>query len=328
MNSTKVYIVLIYCSIWMLWAIAMTHFDNWHLFEDNGFMSITMLFGSFVAGATSEGGGAVAFPVMTLLFKIAPPIARDFSLMIQSVGMTAATLAILLSRTPIVRSAVVFSGLGGAFGMIVGLEFIAPLIIGAYAKVLFTSLWLSFALALFWINRDHKRPVLKQIQGYSPLTAVLLFGIGLVGGIISSVLGSGLDIITFAVLVLGFRICEAVATPTSVILMASNAVVGMLWKGVIGEGLIPQAWDYWWVCVPIVIIGAPLGAWFIRRISRKNIAMFLIASIVVQYVVALLIIQQTPMLLAFNAAVLMIGVACFAMINHVGKTWHRELLKK
>ena len=35
---------------------------------------------------TSEGGGAVAFPVMTLLLKIDPKVARDFSLMVQSVG--------------------------------------------------------------------------------------------------------------------------------------------------------------------------------------------------------------------------------------------------
>jgi len=49
-------------------------------------MTITMIFGSMVAGATSEGGGAVAFPVMTLVLKIKPTIARDFSLMTQSCG--------------------------------------------------------------------------------------------------------------------------------------------------------------------------------------------------------------------------------------------------
>ena len=37
-------------------------------------------------GMTSEGGGAVAFPVMTLALKVAPTVARDFSLMIQSCG--------------------------------------------------------------------------------------------------------------------------------------------------------------------------------------------------------------------------------------------------
>ena len=35
---------------------------------------------------TSEGGGAVAFPVMTLALKVCPTVARDFSLMIQSCG--------------------------------------------------------------------------------------------------------------------------------------------------------------------------------------------------------------------------------------------------
>jgi hypothetical protein len=48
-------------------------------------MSVTMIFGSMVAGATSEGGGAVAFPVMTLALGVAPPVARDFSFMIQSI---------------------------------------------------------------------------------------------------------------------------------------------------------------------------------------------------------------------------------------------------
>ena len=36
---------------------------------------------------TSEGGGAVAFPVMTLALGIKPAVARDFSLMIQSCGI-------------------------------------------------------------------------------------------------------------------------------------------------------------------------------------------------------------------------------------------------
>lgn len=34
------------------------------------YMTLTMVFGSFIAGSTSEGGAAVAFPVLTLLFKV------------------------------------------------------------------------------------------------------------------------------------------------------------------------------------------------------------------------------------------------------------------
>jgi hypothetical protein len=45
-----------------------------------------MVFGATIGGMTSEGGGAVAFPVMTLALGIKPAVARDFSLMIQSCG--------------------------------------------------------------------------------------------------------------------------------------------------------------------------------------------------------------------------------------------------
>lgn len=47
---------------------------------------------------TSEGGGSVAFPVMTLAFSIKPSIARDFSLMIQSCGMVAASFTIFFMK--------------------------------------------------------------------------------------------------------------------------------------------------------------------------------------------------------------------------------------
>jgi hypothetical protein len=87
--------LIIVQTIW--WSIMILN-DYFYLFtEQSGsfdkpryYMSITMIFGSMIAGATSEGGGAVAFPVMTLALGIAPPVARDFSFMIQSVGMVGA----------------------------------------------------------------------------------------------------------------------------------------------------------------------------------------------------------------------------------------------
>jgi len=45
-----------------------------------------MIVGAFIGGATSEGGGAVAFPVMTLALALEPRVARDFVYVSQSVG--------------------------------------------------------------------------------------------------------------------------------------------------------------------------------------------------------------------------------------------------
>lgn len=306
--------------VWALWAWGMQEHQLWGLFADKAFMSVTMVFGSFIAGATSEGGGAVAFPVMTLVFDIPPSVARDFSLMIQSVGMTAASVAIVLLRITVEWRAILFAGIGGAAGVLVGLEWIAPLLPPPYTKTFFLSLWLSFAVALYWINRDRKREVLNQIAEFGKIHAAILAGTGLVGGMVSGITGTGLDMLTFSVLVLLFSLSEKVATPTSVILMASNSLVGFAWLELGSHGVAESAWAYWWVCVPVVVAGAPLGAWFIRNRSRTFITQLLYFSILAQYIGGLMIIPQDTGLLGFNAAVVAIGSILFWRLAREGET--------
>jgi len=293
--------------------------QRWPLFVDNWFMSLTMACGSFIAGATSEGGGAVAFPVMTLVFNIKPHVARDFSLMIQSVGMIAAAVTIILTRVPIERRTVLYASLGGAIGMILGLEYIAPMLSPPFAKMFFISVWLSFALSLYWMNRARGRVVLDRIIGFHKLHARVLIGVGIIGGVISSITGSGLDIVTFSLLVMAFRISEKIATPTSVILMGVNALVGFVWKGFFGsQALAANAWDYWYVCVPIVVVGAPLGVRFIAGRSRLFIAGFLYLSILVQFILAIAIIPQSWNLLAFSSVTLVGGGMMFRFMDAYG----------
>lgn len=292
---------------------------NWSLFSDNYFMSVTMVLGSFIAGATSEGGGAVAFPVMTLVFNIKPAVARDFALLIQSVGMTAAGLTIWLNRVPIVRDCLIWTSLGGAAGIVFGLEYVAPNVPPPYAKMLFTSTWLAFAIALWMINRQRERHVRDSIGDANARTQLLLVAVGAVGGVITSITGSGLDIITFSLLVLVFRVSESVATPTSVVLMGINAFVGALYGSTLGGGLAEQAWTYWWVCVPVVVVGAPLGALFIRNRSRLFIARLLMVSIVAQFVAALLIVPQNIRLLGFSALIFLMGLGLFSFMSALGR---------
>ncbi|MEZ5978697.1 MAG: sulfite exporter TauE/SafE family protein [Planctomycetota bacterium] len=303
--------IFVALAVWIVWAFGMAAGDRWHLFATEWFMSVTMMFGSFVAGATSEGGGAVAFPVMTLLFHIEPHVARDFSLMIQTVGMGSATIAILALRIRVERHAVLWASVGGTLGVVLGLEYVAPRVEADFAKTTFLSVWLAFAFALYWINRYHDREVKLEIEGFLPRHALLLACTGVLGGVISSITGSGLDIVTFSLLVLRLRICERVATPTSVVLMAVNAAVGFAWKGSLGGGLAPEAWSYWWVCVPIVTVGAPFGARFIRDRSRHFVAGLLYVAIGAQFLAGLFVIEQTAPLVGYSVAVFAAGLLLF-----------------
>ena len=80
----KFRLICSHCSL-TRWTLAIRN-NFFALFPDRYKMSITMIFGSMIGGATSEGGGAVAFPVMTLALAIDPAVARDFSLMCQCCG--------------------------------------------------------------------------------------------------------------------------------------------------------------------------------------------------------------------------------------------------
>ncbi|AHE97609.1 sulfite exporter TauE/SafE family protein [Thioalkalivibrio paradoxus] len=304
--------------VWAAWLLLMWHGNHWHLFSEGWFMSVTMALGSFIAGATSEGGGAVAFPVMTLVFDIEPATARDFSLMIQSVGMTAASYTIIRLGIPVEWRAVIFAAMGGALGVILSLEYLSPLLPPAQTKLFFVSTWVGFAAALFWINRIPQRETHARIQVPGSRDSLLLFLFGFVGGCISGLVGSGLDIITFSLLVLAFRVCEKVATPTSVILMASNSLVAFAWKELFGPGMAADAWAYWYVCVPIVVIGAPLGALFIRNKSREFVARFLYISIAIQYLWALIVIPMNPVLAAFSLSMTTLALLFFGSMAWLG----------
>jgi uncharacterized membrane protein YfcA len=292
--------------------------ERWPAVMDSWFIAPTMLLGSMIAGATAEGGGAVAFPVLTLVFDVQPSVARDFSLMIQSVGMSAASLATIAMGLKVEWRAVGFASLAGFVGVLLGVDYISPLLPPAYMKMFFVSFWLAFATVLFVRNRWYNSHVNEHIPNFGPAHAILLTLGGVLGGIVSGITGCGLDITTFSLIVLGFGVNEAVATRSSVIMMAAASVFGFAYKGLI-IGMDPAAWDYWFVALPVVIVGAPLGAWFIRNKSRQFIARILYVSIIVQFITAILVIQQSVILLTFTVMVLLAGLLVFSGLAQYGR---------
>lgn len=279
-------------------------FDN---IKENWEVALTMVFGSFIAGATSEGGGAVAFPIFTKVLHISPTDAKVFSLAIQSVGMTAASLVILFMGIKLERRVVRWASIGGIPGILVGTGYLASNFPPAIIKISFTAMVTSFAVTLLILNRGG-RLCHRELTIFTVKEKSLLLMFGFVGGVMSGLVGNGIDIITFSLIVLLFRLSEKVATPTSVVLMAINAVVGfcchLFWLG----GFTPVVEGYWLAAVPIVVVGAPIGAICCALLSRKVIVSVLIGLIAVELVTSLLIIP-------LSQAVILSGLAtlfCFS----------------
>ena len=121
--------------------------------------------------------------------------------------------------------------------------------------------------------------------------AVLLLFTGFLGGVFTSIGGSGLDISSFAVLTLFFCVSERVSTPTSIILMAANSIVAFIWRALVQNAIDPESWRMWLCCVPIVCFGAPLGSLLMTRWHRLVIAALVVFTDVSQLGGALYVVR-------------------------------------
>ncbi len=252
-----------------------------------------MAFGSFVAGATAEGGGAVAFPVFTKVLHIPSGTARDFALAIQSVGMTCGALLIARSGYRFLEPVFWWTLAGAAPAVIAGLVWVAPLVVPPYPKIFFTMFTLAFGGFLVWMNRRTR--ILRTWVPCGSWSRRLEFVLaGVIGGTVAAVVGSGADVVLFILLCLRYDIDEKVGTRTTVFLMAAVSLIGFGFLALSGR-LAPAVWPMWLAGVPIVAFGAPLGALFCSWQKREHVVAFLVLLILLEFV-------TTVWLVPFDAA--------------------------
>ncbi|KAK0396171.1 hypothetical protein QR680_001605 [Steinernema hermaphroditum] len=302
-------------TVW--WLLALKH-DFFYLYKHHWQMPLTMVFGAIIAGMTSEGGGAVAFPVMTFGLQIDPKTARDFSLMIQTTGMTMSIFAIIFMRIQIEWRAIVFPTLGAIPGVLIGFIYLDPIFTPAVKKMMFVSIWCSFAMSLWILNRQKKRPTNNTIQNFCGWKAVVLLLTGFVGGIFNSFAGSGVDICVFSVITLLFRVSEKTATPTTVVLMGLNSQIGFFWRAAIEEDIDQLAWDTLKVCAPVVVTFAPLGSFLGSHFHRLIMAAF-IYLIEIMSLAGFLFTKPHWTLVVTGSFIICFGLLFFSLLSRIGQ---------
>ncbi|WP_448660082.1 TSUP family transporter [Sphingomonas sp. CJ99] len=254
-----------YGGMMLLWAALFAAFCSLGFLAQHWYYPAIMVVGAFVAGLTPEGGGAVAFPVLSVFLDIKREMARDFSLMIQSVGMTSASIWILSRRghavsayAPVVWFVpIAFAGF--VLGMLL-LQAIPVFIIQA----LFLSLIFTFALAYALGGHRGDRSELRTAKAGDH---AMLAGVLLVGGMCASLFGTGADICIYTLLVTRFRMREKVATHISIMVMAAISVLGYGYRA-FWDGDITAYQVQTWLCAwPVVLFMAPFGSHILARLN-------------------------------------------------------------
>lgn len=230
-------------AVTVLWALYATAFGQWERIANNWFAALTMVFGSFVAGSTPQGGGAVAFPVFTKLLEVPSDVARSFSLCIQTIGMGTATVSILINRRAIEWRAVAIGGASAMLTFVVALFVLADpnkpfwpsRLPGEYVKVTFTILLASMAFVVYLGTKVRIRKVDAALPSLNRRLYIALIVAGIAGGVASSLTGSGADVMIYMFIVVLLGVDPRVGVPTSVIVMTLVSVLGFLVLG-IGDG--------------------------------------------------------------------------------------------
>ncbi|EFO98629.1 hypothetical protein CRE_20223 [Caenorhabditis remanei] len=305
--------LLIHC-VW--WSTAIRH-NLFQYYHDYWHMPVTMALGSFVGGMTSEGSGAVAFPVMTLALHIKPEIARDFSLMIQSIGMTSALVCVLFMKVKFEHRAVIIGCLGAVPGFIVGVHYIDPLFSGPQKKMLFVSIWTAFAFALGILNAQKKRSTFREIPEFCAWKGWVLFFTGIIGGIFDAFAGSGIDICIFSVITLLFRVTEKTATPTTVVLKGTIAVFGFYYRAVMMGDIDIMAWRYFAVSIPVSAATGPIGSFLGSHLHRQVVAGFVYVLEAIA-LVGFLFTRPAWQLIAVGGCIILGGFVFFSALSKAG----------
>ncbi|CAB01963.1 uncharacterized protein CELE_C15A11.4 [Caenorhabditis elegans] len=317
-------VLIPFCFVHVLWWSTAIRYNFFHLYNDYWHMPVTMILGALVAGMTAEGAGAVAFPVMTLILHLAPSIARDFSLMGQSIGMMSSLVCVIFMKVQYESMAVIFGVLGAIPGFIFGVHVFDPLFTGAQKKMMFVSIWTAFAFALGLLNAQKKRPTFVKIPEFCFWKGLLLFLTGIVGGVFDAFAGSGIDICMFSIVTLLFRVSEKTATPTTMILKGIVSVFGFWYRGVMMGDISETAWNYFAVTIPVVATMAPIGSFLGSHLHRQVIA-GLIYVLELASLIGFLLTNPSWGLISAAVTIILCGFGFFALIAKSGEILMRRL---
>lgn len=302
--------------VYAVWAALAFTGGRWDRVVEHWPIAVAMTLGSYVAGSTPMGGGTIGFATLVLLQGAPAEIGRHFSFAVQAVGMTSASIFIVSRRQRIDWRFLAWTTATCAVATPLGLFALAPHVPGVYVKALFACLWASFGL----LHLARIRAVIAmdgRSAGSSATARVAAMAAGVLGGLIASVMGSGVELLVYMALVVLFRVDVKIAIPTAVMAAAFTSIVGIgvsLAQGVVGREVL----DNWLAAVPIVVLGAPLGALVVQLVSRRPTLLIVSALCVGQFVWTLSRERLTPAGLAGAAGLVVALLAALCAMDAWG----------
>lgn len=312
--------------------------------------AVTMLAGSFLAGSSPEGGGAVAFPVFTKVLHVHAPVARSFGLAIQAVGMTVASVSILLNRRPFHRRGALLGSIAATIGFLLAVvllgdhdvAFWPPLIGSGWVKATFSIVLATTSVAMVRHLRHGPADHVAHRWTCRHDIGVVIAALG--GGVLASLTGTGANILVFLFLVVLADVNPKEALPSAIIVMTSVSIAGFVLLGLVdGQLAVEVSGDrvvmvgdravdliashadllgLWLAAIPIVVWGAPLGSLAASVVKESVLVRFIAVLAGVEVLTTFVLVPELrhdPALIVYLTAGLLLVPAGLSRLRK-----HRE----
>jgi uncharacterized membrane protein YfcA len=196
-------------------------------------------------------------------------------------------------------------------GFLLGMAFLQGLHV-YLIQALFLSLSATFVTAYYF--SDH-RGTLHRLKTGSRRDWVYMAGILVIGGMVSSLFGTGGDIILYTLLVTRFDMKAKLATRISIILQAAISVLGCAYRIGVDDGLTAYQFKTWLCAYPVVLFMAPFGAYALSRLHVNWMMKAIIAINIFQLAYFNLVEPSAGKAIASTAFTVVLGVMFSVSLN-------------
>jgi uncharacterized membrane protein YfcA len=253
-----------------IWAFALNSESHSSVLWEHWRLWLGVVVRSMAGSVMPISAGAVSGPLLLTDGQTTVSAARNLAFALQAVGLTSAATLIISRRADVDWRTLGWAAVGCLIGTPLGMVAWGSSREIAEALSLYVILWGGFGLAvLHWrklINEGSDDPELCGRKA-----GLLALASGFVGGFgVSSILGAGVALPFYLVLVLLRRLSARTAINTSILLMALNSFLGLFF-GMRSGGIDHVGFHVWLSVAPLACVAVPLGLLVVNRVPSRFI---------------------------------------------------------
>ncbi|VBB29215.1 unnamed protein product [Acanthocheilonema viteae] len=104
-------------------------------------------------------------------------------------------------------------------------------------------------------------------------------------------------------------------------------MVGFFWRQFMQNGIQQESWEYFSVCIPVVVIFAPIGSFLASYLHRLTLASFIYILQTIALISALIIIKPNWTLLLFTFGFISGSLIFYMVIARYGQKLMLQRIK-